>query len=293
MRRPIRDRLPRLDQVAVDWRGRTFSLPYFYREGAGGPAVLFVHGLGGAKENFYAAFQSPALAGCTLVAFDEPGTGLAEFDPDAGLDVSALADLAHGVADRLLPGPYFLAGASMGGLVTLLQIRRHGPGRILGLINLEGNLCPEDCMFSRRVIPHTVETLGPVFDQIIGELGSSRYAGDQLVAHNMAQNVDIRAYHAYSIETVAESDSGRLLEEFLRLPMPRLFLYGEANKGLSYLPRLRDSPVRVREIPASAHFLFYDDPVATFRAVGEFVREHAVGQDASADAVRTQGERRG
>src|SRR6187402_3857011 len=98
MRRPIRDRLPRLDQVAVGWRGRTFSLPYFYREGTGGPSVFFVHGLGGAKENFYAAFQSPALADCTLLTFDEPGTGLAAFEPDAGLDVSALADMSQSVA---------------------------------------------------------------------------------------------------------------------------------------------------------------------------------------------------
>jgi len=51
----------------------------------------------------------------------------------------------------------------------------------------------------------------------------------------------------------------------------RLFLYGEENKGLSYLPSLRASDVRVREIASSAHFLFYDNPVETFQAVGEFV----------------------
>jgi pimeloyl-ACP methyl ester carboxylesterase len=70
---------------------------------------------------------------------------------------------------------------------------------------------------------------------------------------------------------VDESDSGRLLDEFLALPVPRLFLYGEENKGLSYLPRLRASEVRVREIPLSAHFIFYDNPVETFQAIGEFV----------------------
>jgi pimeloyl-ACP methyl ester carboxylesterase len=70
---------------------------------------------------------------------------------------------------------------------------------------------------------------------------------------------------------VAESDSGRLLEEFLGLPIPRLFLYGDANGALSYLPRLRASDVRVREIPSSAHFLFHDNPVETFQAIGEFV----------------------
>src|SRR6187397_1559619 len=109
MRLPIQTKLPRLDLLAVEWRGRRFRLPYLYREGAGGPFILFVHGLGGAKENFYAAFQSPALADCTLVTFDQPGTGLAAFEPDAGLDVSALAEMSQIVADQLMPEPYFLA----------------------------------------------------------------------------------------------------------------------------------------------------------------------------------------
>lgn len=234
--------------------------------------MLLVHGLGGAKENFYAALQSPALVDCTLVMFDLPGTGLAEFHPDAGLDVSALADLTQGVADRLLPGRYFLAGASMGGLITLLQVRRHGVERIQGLVNLEGNLCPEDCMFSRRVVAHGLaEFSSTIFKAMIEDLRGSCHAGDQTIAHNMELNVDVRAYHAYSFETVAESDSGRLIEEFLRLPVPRLFLYGDANRSLSYLPNLRASDVQVVEIPRSAHFLFYDNPAATFAAIGQFV----------------------
>lgn len=272
MHRPAKAKLARLDQLPVETRGRSFALPYLYREGAGGPAILFVHGLGGAKENFYAALQSPALADCTLVSFDEPGTGLAAFDPEAGLDVSDLADLSQSVADQLLPGPYFLAGASMGGLIALLQLRRHGVGRIRGLINLEGNLAPEDCIFSRRMVPHALEAVNAtVFQAAAGELAASAHTGDRLIAANMLLNVDVRAYHAYSFETVRESDSGRLLEEFLRLPIPRLFLYGEVNRGLSYLPQLRASPVEVREIPRAAHFLFYDNPVATFAAIGEFV----------------------
>ena len=268
---PTRSKLPRLDQIHVEWRGRKFSLPYLYREGTGGPSVFLVHGLGGSKENFYAAFQSPALADCTLLTFDEPGTGLAAFEPDAGLDVSALADMAQSVVDQLMPEPYFLVGASMGGLITLLQLRRHGVGRIQGLINLEGNLCPEDCMFSRRVIPHDLESFEPVFKQMMSELRASRYAGDQTIAHNMALNVDMRGYHAYSFQAVTESDSGRLIEEFLGLSIPRLFIYGDANKSLSYLPRLRASLVQVKEIPMSAHFMFYDNPVETFQAVGDFV----------------------
>ena len=92
---PPKTKLPRLDQLTVEWRGRRFSLPYLYREGKGGPCVFFVHGLGGAKENFYAALQSPALADCTLLTFDEPGTGLAAFDPDANLNMFSRRVVSH------------------------------------------------------------------------------------------------------------------------------------------------------------------------------------------------------
>jgi pimeloyl-ACP methyl ester carboxylesterase len=269
---PIKAPLPKLETITLKWNDRGFSLPYFYRSGTGGPSVLFAHGLGGCKENFYAALQSPSLADCTLLLFDQPGTGLASFDPNASLNVSALADITQSLADALMPEPHFLAGASMGGLITLLQIRRYGFQRLLGLINIEGNLCPEDCMFSRRVIPHTLEHFSQtVFHQMAAELRKSPYTGDQIVAQNMLLNVDIRAYHTYSFETVVESDSGRLLHEFLDLPLPKLFLYGEANKNLSYLPRLRSSNVSIVEIPSAAHFLFYDNPVATFQTIGDFV----------------------
>jgi hypothetical protein len=87
----------------------------------------------------------------------------------------------------------------------------------------------------------------------------------------MAFNLDIRAYHAYSFETVKQSDSGRLLQEFLGLQLPRLFLYGERNKTLSYLPELRGSGIQVAEVPSAGHFLFYDNPMATYQAIGNFV----------------------
>lgn len=268
---PALSQPPRLDVASVMLRGREHHLPYLHRPGSG-PTLLFVHGLGGAKENFYWAMQSPTLAQCELLMFDQPGTGQARYRPEDGLDVSALADLTHTFSERLISRPYVLAGASMGGLITLLQMRRHGVRRIRGYVNIEGNLLGEDCMFSRRAIPHSLDEFTErVFAEGMRELRRSPRAGDQIIAHNMALNVDVRAYYTYSFETVKESDSGAPLEEFLGLRMPKLFLHGDANRHLSYLPRLRASDVGVVEVPDSGHFVFYDNPVAMYAAIGAFV----------------------
>jgi pimeloyl-ACP methyl ester carboxylesterase len=266
--------LPKLDRFELNFRGRALSIPYFLRHGYG-PAILFVHGLGGAKENFYAAFQSSVLNECMLVAFDNPGTGLAQFDPEQCPDVSSLADVAQLVCEGLMPGHHFICAASMGGLMALLKNRRHGVEGLDGFINIEGNLCSEDCMFSRQTASRDPKIFRTqVFSQIISELLASPHTGDRIIGHNMAMNTHPGAYYAFSHETVRESDSGRLIEEFLALKVPRLFLYGDANRSLSYLERLRQSEVEVVEIPRSAHFLFYDNPVETFRTIADFVHRH-------------------
>lgn len=267
---------PKLDCVRLEYHGDTISIPYFYRAGRG-PGILFIHGLGGAKENFYAAFQSAALQDCALLAFDNPGTGLAAWDATRFPNVSALAEITALVSQRLMPKRHFICAASMGGLIALLNFRRHGTAMLEGFINIEGNLCPEDCIFSRRTASHGAEAFtSSVFPEMISELLGSSWTGDRMIAHNMAMNTDPRAYHAFSHEAVRESDSGRLIEEFLALKIPRLFLYGEANRSLSYLERLRASEVEVAEVPRGAHFLFYDNPVETFSFVGDFVhRNHS------------------
>jgi hypothetical protein len=40
------------------------------------------------------------------------------------------------------------------------------------------------------------------------------------------------------------SDHGDLLRRFLSLRCPRMFMYGEQNEALSYLPKLREHGVR-------------------------------------------------
>ena len=103
---PVTTPHPRMGKLDLAWRGQSFVLPYIHRQGTGGPTVLFVHGLGGAKENFYVALQCKAMATFTIVMFDLPG--LSPFHPEAGLDVSGLAELTHRFAEKVIAGSYWV-----------------------------------------------------------------------------------------------------------------------------------------------------------------------------------------
>jgi pimeloyl-ACP methyl ester carboxylesterase len=60
-------RLPRRD--------KPFNIEYFYREGHK-ETILLLHGLGGAKENYWEACKTEALDGYTLICSDNPGIGV-------------------------------------------------------------------------------------------------------------------------------------------------------------------------------------------------------------------------
>ena len=66
------------------------------------------------------------------------------------------------------------------------------------------------------------------------------------------------------------SDHGDLMTKFLALPFPRMFVYGEQNAPMSYLPRLAAHGVELAGIPHSAHWPMYSNPVAMWTRISKF-----------------------
>lgn len=55
------------------------------------------------------------------------------------------------------------------------------------------------------------------------------------------------------------SDNAYLMAKFLALPFPRMFMYGEQNRSLTYLPHLAANGVQLAEITRSGHFPMYSN----------------------------------
>jgi pimeloyl-ACP methyl ester carboxylesterase len=262
---------PSINIFKTHYKDRSYQLEYFIRKGTK-ETILFIHGLGGAKENFWEALKSEALKNYTLICFDNPGTGNSTYYENDPLDLDDLVNLTTAFIDGLKLDRFILAGASMGGLITLIYLNEHTQKKVIAYINIEGNLMPEDCMFSSKVVQYELQEFrAKIFQKAIQEMKQHGNAGYYIISNNLQLNTNATSYYHYSFPTVAYSSSGDLLSKFIALSMPKLFIYGEANGHLSYLSLLEASNIKVAMIRGSDHFVFYDNPKEMYEEITAFI----------------------
>jgi pimeloyl-ACP methyl ester carboxylesterase len=255
-------------EMRVATAGQPYRLRYFDRPGTG-PAILYIHGLGCSKADFMEMAAAPELQSFRLISADHPGCGDSPYDVKHSLNIDGLVNLIENFVNNLGLDPFLLVGGSLGGLVALLYAERN-LSRITGFVNVEGNLAPEDCMFSRNVIVHSYPHFEKaIFPQIKKAVSARRGRGFAQHLQVLAK-ANPRAYYDYAFQTVEYSDHGNLLQRFLNLPVPTCFLYGSENCHLSYLQQIRESDCTIIEIANANHFLFYDAPNHYAAALASF-----------------------
>jgi pimeloyl-ACP methyl ester carboxylesterase len=69
------------------------------------------------------------------------------------------------------------------------------------------------------------------------------------------------------------SDHDDLMQKFLTLPCPRMFMFGEENSTLSYLAKLAAGGLELAEIPHSGHWPMYANPIAMWERIAAFIHQ--------------------
>ena len=105
--------------------------PAYLSRGAGGTAIVMLHGVGGGKDAWAGQLESFAAAGHRAVAWDAPGYGESvTIDP---YDMAGLAHALEHLLDAIGAERVVLLGHSMGGMIVQAAAAAF-PQRIAGLI---------------------------------------------------------------------------------------------------------------------------------------------------------------
>lgn len=248
------------------------SLASLSRGGAG-DVVLFLHGLGCVKENFVPVWNAGDFDGLTLLAPDLPGHGASHGGQPSDWTVQGMAGcVADLLGEQALQNrPVHLVVHSMGGAVGLL-LAQNPEIRIASFTNVEGNLIASDCgLLSRRTADMELDVfVGGKFEKLKANALRSE---DPIVRQwaGWMDTCDAEGLHTCARSVVEWSDSGRLLEMFLKLNVPRAYVYGDASANPDVLARL--GTVQTHEIADCGHFVMSEQPAELARVIG-----HAVAQ---------------
>ena len=157
----------------------------------------------------------------------------------------------------------------MGGLTALMLADRN-PAKVVSMVNIEGNLAPEDCFLSRQIASHALDDPRDFLAHFADRVSGSRYYSSSLFAASLPHKVRAYAVKPILDSMVDLSDHGSLLERFLALPLPKMFMYGQQNGSLSYLRRLADEGIQLTEIAHRAHFPMYSNSPAMWSRITDF-----------------------
>src|SRR6266545_939197 len=252
------------------------------RERGSGPPLLLVHGSGSSLFTWdgWAAELSGAYR---VIAFDLPGHGLTGPHPEDRYSRADMAEFVDHLATALGVVRFSLAGNSMGGHVAALYALAH-PERIEKLILVDAYGLhreePPPLIFRLAGLPllgNLLTLVSPRFlvaASVRDVYGDPGKVGSALVDryHDLLRRTGNReAMRIQFSGPEQELDATQLAN----LRMPVLILWGARDRWIlpKYGERLRDAIPGARLImfPALGHVPMEEDPVATARAVREFL----------------------
>jgi pimeloyl-ACP methyl ester carboxylesterase len=223
--------------------------------------LLYVHGLGESGLCFERLAAHPDLAAHRQLIPDMPGYGRSAWS-DEPLALVDQADLLARWLEHRGEGPVVLVGHSMGGVLGTLFCRAH-PERVRAFVNVEGNLSPDDCVFSGQAVRMDVERF------VAGGFSKMReliYAqGAELPAHRgyyaSLRLCDPRLFHLNSRELVAISAREEMPRALAGLSIPCWYVAGRPD---GVCPRshqlLAEAGIEPIVLEPSGHWPFIDQP---------------------------------
>lgn len=262
-------------ELSIRYKDAKFSIPYFLLKCSRPQAetIVYFHGLGCRKEDFVNVARSKLLRDFSHFAFDFPGSGQAPYPKNTSLDFYDLVEITHKVLKKLKIKKLIFVSHSSGGIVALLYANKY-PNNVEKFINIEGTITPEHTWYSEEIKKGNFKFTrfkSEIYPKMLGEIRAIKYPGYQKYLDSL-KHISLKSFFDYRVSHAKVSNELSLMDIYLGLPMPTLFISG--SKHLLFKPILKELKKRgaqVVSIPKSHHFSFIDNPDGFCSKVKKFI----------------------
>jgi len=234
--------------------GEKIFMSVRYQTG-GDDLLVFLHGLGCAKESFDGAFAAEPLARYSLLTLDLPAHGDTS-STGSSADIAGAAEIVTSLLGGLSWRRLYLICHSMGGAIGLVAAQ--DLPRFGGFISVEGNLVAGDCGLVSRGIavqrPEEFEHEG--FDKFVDRLERSTEPSHSEWA-KWYRRCNRQGLHGLASSLVDWCDSDKLIGILQSLGRSA-YVHGEQSDVRHLLDRLGSVPVH--SVAGSGHFPMLDNP---------------------------------
>jgi len=248
----------------------------------GRTTILLVHGLGDSSAGWADAFAEDELQGFNLLAPDLAGYGSSSRCSPVNGDFEAHVKRLWQVVDHFADGPIVVVGHSMGGDITTLMCAGDQAGRIVGYVNVEGDLTPHDLFISGAAVRAAERGDFERWfrDELIANLAGPRGAPVRESARRYCASLrrcDRRAFLADARELVRRNTSacGACASEigalYCELRLPKVFCWGTESLSAGTRELLAARALEQRAFSGAGHALMIDRAGDFYPFLHEFV----------------------
>lgn len=237
------------------------------------PTRLFIHGLGESGLCFEELLGGELLGDMNALVPDLPGYGRSAW-PQEVSGLAATADHLTTWLEQRRQERVIVVGHSMGGVLATLMGERC-PERVLAVVNVDGNLSLDDCVFSGEAAGQDLEAFAATgFDRLRDAVYQAGIADRAQRGYYASLRLACAAtFLRHSEELVELSRPEDLAIRMSALSMPSLYIGGDP-RGVSLRSRrlLDAADVTARLIAPSGHWPFIDQPKAFAAQLREYCR---------------------
>lgn len=257
-----------------------------FRRGPGDAAIIFVHGLGDSGAAFHEAFAHDDLRPFTLVAVDLPGFGRSEPRHPCGFkEQASLLRRLRQHPDIIGDKPTLLVGHSLGGDIVSHAADAY-TDELVGIVNLEGALVPEDLFYSGKAVQ-----AGADFPTWLDELKermlrAGTYDAAKARYYSSLVLADSGAFLESAHEIVRSVNNGETSAKLVALPRKYFVAAGRPETPSPAMRFLEDRMLGSWHALDAGHSVMLDQPEKVYRLIAAKLREWTWRHASSAGRTR-------